>query len=154
MKKVLIFLLISVLVLLTPALIYAENGPVEKATGSIEAIMGNVHLYADFNAHEATDSKTCKGIYHAWGNVGPNALNWYGDINTVIIDGNTATLHGTFASGIEETGNSPIGQQFTLHMTDGGSPGAGNDTFKSGWGSTATFTWTIVSGNLVVHTYD
>ena len=154
MKKVIIFVLTAVLVLLTPALIYAANGPAEKATGSIEAIMGNVHLYADFNAHAATDSKTCKGIYHVWGNVGSNALDWYGDINEVIINGNTATLHGTFASGIEENGISPIGKPFTLQMKDGGSPGAGNDTFKSGWGSTATFAWTIVSGNLVVHTYD
>lgn len=148
-------LIVALILILTPTIIYAKGGnPANKATGSIEAIMGSVHLYADFNAHEETDKQPDKGMYHVWGNVGSNLLDWYGDINEVIISGNTATLHGTFASGVEENGNSPIGQAFTLQMTDGGSPGADNDTFKSGWGNTASFSWTIVSGNLVVHNYE
>jgi hypothetical protein len=152
MKKALIFVLITIVALaLTPAMIYASPKGHEKATGSIEADMGSTQLYAEFNAHEAVGMKPCKGTYHVWGNSGSNALDWYGDITDVIISGNTAIVHGVFASGVDETGSSPIGKPFTLQMTDGGSPGAGNDTFKSGWGSTATYSWTIVSGNLVVH---
>lgn len=155
MKKVIIFIIVVALVLtITPALIFAKNGPADKATGSIEAAMGSAHLYAEFNAHAAIGEKLSKGMYHVWGTVGSSSLDWYGDINEVNISGNTATLHGTFASGVDENGNSPIGQAFTLVMTDSGSPGAGNDTFSSGWGSTAGFAWTIVSGNLVVHNYE
>jgi len=155
MKKAIIFIVIIALVLfLTPAMIYAKGGPAEKATGSIEAIMGNIHLYADFNAHEATDHQPAKGTYHVWGVVNGVPIDWYGDITDVSISGDTAILHGTFVSGVTEDGIPHT--DFSLKITDGGSPGAGNDTFSSAWGITdnPAFNWTIVGGNLVVHTYE
>jgi hypothetical protein len=119
-----------------------------KATGNIEAVMGSTHLYADFNAHETDPAK---GEYHVWGNVGVNELDWYGKIDEVVVNGNHAILRGHATSGVTESGPVVVGKQFTLEMTDGGSPGAGNDTFKSGWGNSASYNWIIVSGNLVVH---
>ncbi len=153
-KKIIFSAALLTLALLLTVKVSAAGKAAPKATGSIEAVMygGAVHLYADFNGISATATQPDKGNYHVWGSVFGQNIDWYGDINSVTVGGQQAILHGTFVSGVAD-GNPSAGTPFSLKMTDGGSPGAGNDTFSSEWGITdnPSFAWTIVSGNLVVH---
>lgn len=68
-------------------------------------------------------------------------LSYTAAMSSVVVSGSTASFVYTIPAG-----NPYSGTVVTMSMTDGGSPGAGHDTFTI-FGTP----YTIVSGNLVVH---
>lgn len=168
MKKVIIFVLISVLVLLTPALIYAENGPAEKATGSINIYepWDGGHREVEFNAHEAIGDKEAKGkmVDNVYGPDGVLRRVFIYDVKYVRVDGDYAHFGAlcTYDSGAVLTG-----KWLYVKVYDGGTPGtnwdhigwkwASNETLVASWvtsGTTPGWWRMATEGNLVVHTYD
>lgn len=162
MKKAIVFIVIAALVLtITPALIYAKNGPAEKVTGSIEIQRSDEKsAFAEFNAHEAIGNKSAKGEYHWWANNEDGSLfrEIYVNVTDVMVDGSDAYFKGQCT--YDSQGGANVGKWFLVMATDGGSPGAGSDDVGWEWfDSEPNFiasvkSKTIIAGNLVVHAYE
>lgn len=169
MKKVIFFVLISVLVLLTPALIYAENGPALKATGSINIYeeWDEGHREVEFNAHEAIGNKDAKGkmVDNVYGPDGVLRRVFMYDVKYVRVDGDYAHF-GALCTHDSEAVKTE--DWLYVKVYDGGTPGTNGD--KIGWkwansnealveswvnsGTTTRWFRIATEGNLVVHTYD
>jgi len=172
MKKVIVFIVIAALVLtVTPALIFSgNNGPAEKATGAVwlgYPVGGN--RYVEFNAHEPKgDEEYGKGsvTWYQW----TGTQEWYEVIPTfqlavkyVNVDGDTAC----FAAGPNPH---PTKVWLVMKVKDGGSPATIGDEVSAVWVSTedaaeiavksmilptsGLYTYTLIGGNLVVHSYE
>ena len=169
MKKVVIFVLISVLILLTPALSYAENGPVEKATGSINIYepWDGGHREVKFNTHEAIGDKDAKGkmVDNVYGPDDVLRRVFMYDVKYVRVDGDYAHFGALCTHDSEGV---VTGRWLYVKVYDGGTPGTNgdcigwkwasfNETLVESWvnsGTTTSWFRMATEGNLVVHTYD
>ena len=168
MKKAIIFIVIAALVLtITPALIYAGNGPAEKATGAVWLDHSDAwNRYVEFNAHVPKgDEEYGKGsvTWYQW----TGAQEWYEVtprhqvvVKYVKVDGDTAY----FAAGPGLQG------WLVMKVKDGGSPATIGDEVSAVWVSTEVaaksavenmtlptsnlYIYTLIGGNLVVHSYE
>lgn len=131
----------------------------EKATGYIEYYQAG--YFFDFNAHADTERREAKGQAR---NYTPDG-GWYrAEVRCVnVIDDDTVL----FAAELMETNRSAWGPWVLVKVYDGGTPGSAGDQiwgkFMSGAlanskcesGDTPTGgPWPVLSGNLVVHTYE
>ena len=163
MRKLLIFVLIVVLVLMfTPAVIYAKGGPAEKAEKATGEVLVPVRGWSiEFNAHEAFGTKDAKGAMRTWSDEVGREL--YFEVKYVEVVGNTAWFAGKC---ISDSGGAYVDKWFFVKVEDNGSPGIYND--KIGWDWTSGYDeglaekrvikmddpdnwWTVQDGNLVVH---
>ena len=170
MKKVIIFIVIAALVLtVTPALIYAENGPVEKATGSITIWNedGSNYWEVEFNAHEGNDSKEAKGklkINAIYADGSPKREFEY-DVGYVRVEPNGQAHFGAYC--YSDSWDTLDGSWFYVQVIDGGTPGTAGDKLGWKWGTTVesvVASWVssgvstnlrlVTDGNLVVHLYE
>lgn len=168
MKKAIIFIIVVALVLtITPALIFAKMGPVEKATGAVWLDYNDVqNRYVEFNAHEPKeDEEYGKGsvTWYQW----TGAQEWYEVtpshqvvVKYVKVSNDTAW----FAAGPGSQG------WLVMKVKDGGSPATAGDEVSAVWVSTEgaaeamvnamgdlsgnVYIYNLIGGNLVVHTYE
>jgi len=156
MKKVIVFIVVTVLVLtITPVVIFAKGGPTEKATGYIEYYQPG--YYFDFNAHAEANGRPVKG--EAW-NYTPDG-GWYRAEVRFAKSTNDGFL---FAAELVETNMPGWGPWVLIKVIDGGTPGTEGDMilgqflsmsvainkFNNGI-NPAGGPWPVLSGNLVVH---
>ncbi|MBA7697109.1 hypothetical protein ES703_105767 [subsurface metagenome] len=169
MKKVIIFTLIVVLILvLTPSIIYAKNGPAKKATGSISIFekWDGGHREIEFNTHEAKDGRDAKGkmVDNVYGPDGVLRRVFKYDVKYVRVDDDYAYF-GALCTYDSEAGKT--GKWLYVKVYDGGTPGTIDDHIGWKWASdeTEVASWVnsgaipgwwrmATEGNLVVHTYD
>lgn len=160
MKKAVIFITVVALILvLTPTVIYAKNGPSEKVTGYIEFLQGTNEGYAEFNAHEEKGDKPAKGEFHRviYNSGGSIKREIYVDITSVDVDSETTATFSGICTYDSRTTNNKKGQIFTVKVIDGGSPGTNGDRVCWSFDPNPTFDGgvyyekPIIGGNLVVH---
>lgn len=169
MKKAIVFIVIAALVLtITPALIYAKNGPAEKATGAVwlDYRHDGWNRYVEFNAHVPKgDEEYGKGsvTWYQWQGV----KEWYEVtprhqvvVKYVEVCDDTAW----FAAGPGSQG------WLVMKVKDGSSPATIGDEVSAVWVNTEVaakemveamgnlsgnvYTYNLIGGNLVVHSYE
>jgi hypothetical protein len=163
MKKAIIFIIVAALVLaLTPALIFAGNGPNNKATGQIW--MDSPDQQMKFNAHDCGLPENDKGQVEYWNYeyiISGEVFHYTAEVISVKVDGTEARFLFQIPDGW------PIsGLYVVTWVKDGGSPGTNGDEYGHAATSSLTtaLTWVesgvsvtkypITDGNLVVHYYE
>jgi hypothetical protein len=140
MKRALIAAVL-VAVLLPTAAASAGAHKFTHATGGISMSGPNQHLtFAVFDYGATGD----RGWVEYWNYDYPGGLHYTAQVTTVMVNAALRTATWTYTIPAGFPGLSGI--VVTMYVTDGGSPGAGHDTY----GHNGTY-YPITAGNLVVH---
>ena len=153
MKKLIIFGVIAIFLVVSVGIVIASGNAAPKVTGDVWFTTTDGyprHIW--FDVHEDYASRPVKGEFHQEDWCGGVYHYYNGYITEADVD--SAGGYANFATYITDTNTGKTGATLYLHVFDGGEPGIGVDTVDGGWDadySKYTAAWPIYEGNLVVH---